>query len=87
MIFNLQKCYPVMLYRAVCRNCGFVLTEGANKSIVTNAAESKTCRDCKSKKWKITEREHGSDVIDTTDTPSNDDDEIENQSSLDDYGD
>lgn len=80
-----------MLYRAVCRNCGFVLTEGAIKDIVTDAAESKTCRDCKSKKWKITEREHGSDIIDTTDTPSNDDynddDEIDDQSSLEDYGD
>jgi len=70
-----------MLYRAVCRDCGYVLTEGSSKEIVIDQAKRGTCRDCKAEKWKITEKEHGSDIIDTTENSDDD----PSQSSLGEY--
>lgn len=75
-----------MSYQAVCQNCGYVLTSADIKTPVKNQAQTGTCRDCNSKKFKIIERER--EVIDATET--NDDEENdnirdENQFSLDEY--
>lgn len=72
-----------MLYRAVCRNCGFILTEGAGKETQISIAKGKSCKNCNAVKWKIIEAKQESEIIDSTEDSKNDN--SPGQSSLTDY--
>ena len=74
-------------YQSVCRKCGFVFLEGTSKEYIRNSTESKRCMKCNAKKWKITEKDQGDDVIDTTEETDDEDDYDDDpgQSSITDY--